>query len=112
VRGERTVCKLEIGAGYLTEKKGIDRDAFAAGRAAGILERILNEHVMIWASIEHFPKLADPEIFYLNAELGIVAMLTRDLYLNLAMEDRYDNAPADDRTANDLILTSSVSLRF
>lgn len=111
-RDDRTVCKMEIGAGYLAEKKGTDKDAFAAGRAAGLVEHILNAHVLTWASVEYLPKLADPGVFYLNAEFGLVSMLTRDLNLNLTLEDRYDNAPALDRSSNDLTFTTAVSLRF
>jgi len=39
-------------------------------------------------------------------------MLTRDLNLNITLEDRYDNAPAIDRSSNDLTFTTAVSLRF
>jgi putative salt-induced outer membrane protein YdiY len=111
-RDDRTVCKMEIGAGYLAEKKGEGHDAFAAGRAAGIVEHILNAHVLTWASVEYLPKLADPSVFYLNTEFGLVSMLTRDLNLNITLEDRYDNAPAIDRSSNDLTFTTAVSLRF
>lgn len=112
IRGENTVCKLELGAGYLTEKKGNARESFVAGRAAGILERLFNAHVLGWCSIEYLPKLADRDVFFINAEAGIVSMLTRDLHLHCTVEDRYDNAPADDKTSNDLIFTTSVSLNF
>lgn len=111
-RGERSVCKLEIGAGYLTEKKGVAKESFVAGRAAGILERLFNDHVLGWCSIEYLPKLADRDVFFINAEAGIVSMLTRDLHLHCTVEDRYDNAPAEDKTSNDLIFTTSVSLNF
>jgi len=112
VRSERTVCKLELGAGYLTEKKGSQEESFAAGRAAGIVERLFNEHVLGWCSVEYLPKLADREVFFVNAEAGIVSMLTRDLHLHCAVEDRYDNTPADGKTGNDLVFTTSVSLKF
>lgn len=112
LRSDYTVCKLELGAGYLSEKKGSGTDAFAAGRAAGLLEHVLNAHVLTWASVEYLPKLADPNVFYINAEIGLVAMLTRDLNLNVSFEDRYDNAPAVDRVSNDLTFTTAVSLRF
>lgn len=112
IRTERTVCKLELGAGFLSEKKGSEQESFAAGRAAGIAERLFNEHVLGWFSVEYLPKLADPDVFFVNAEAGIVSMLTRGLHLHCTVEDRYDNAPAVDKTSNDLVFTTSVSLKF
>ncbi len=111
-RSDSTVGKLELGAGYLAEEKGSGQDAFAAGRAAGALERIINAHILTWASIEYLPKLTDSTVFYINSELGLAAMLTRDLNLNLTFEDRYDNTPATDKNSNDLAFTTSLSLKF
>jgi hypothetical protein len=51
-------------------------------------------------------------VFYINSELGLAAMLTRDLNLNLTFEDRYDNTPATDKNSNDLAFTTSLSLKF
>lgn len=111
-KSDRSVCKLELGAGYLSEKKGSDRQSFAAGRAAVIVEQLFNDHVLGWGSVECLPKLAAPDVFYLNAEAGLVSLLTRDLYINLTLEDRYDSAPALDKKSNDLLFTTSVSLKF
>ncbi len=112
IRSEHTVCNFELGAGYLSEKKGSEKEAFVAGRAAGILEHLFNSHALGWCSLEYLPKLSDPDIFFVNAEAGLVSMITRNLQLHVTLEDRYDNAPAEDKTGNDLILTTSLSLKF
>jgi hypothetical protein len=111
-RNDQSICKMELGAGYLAEQKGSGNDSFAAGRAAASLEHILNAHVLTWASVEYVPKLQDPKVFYVNSEVGLAAMLTRDLNLNLTLEDRYDNTPALDKESNDLTFTTSMSLKF
>jgi hypothetical protein len=103
---------VEAGAGYLTERKGGDAQGYIAGRFAVTFERVLNEHVMAWGATEYLPKLFDSAIFYINSELGLATILARNLSLTISYQDRYDNAPSDNKKSNDSILTTALNLNF
>ena len=112
IRTDETILNLEVGAGYLAEKKGDDQEGFVAARLAVAFERILNTHVMTWCAAEYVPKLQDANIFFINAEVGVTAVLARNLNLNVALQDRYDNAPVENKKSNDSALATSLCIRF
>lgn len=112
IRTDETILNLEVGAGYLAEKKGDVEQGFAAARLAVALERILNTHVLTWCAAEYVPKVVDANVFFINAEIGITSVLARNLNLNVSLQDRYDNAPVEDKKSNDSQLATTLCLRF
>ncbi len=112
IRTETTLLNLEVGAGYIEQKKASAQDGYAAGRAAATLERVVNAHVLLWCTGEYLPKLGDTSIFFVNAEAGIASYITRDLSLNVCYQDRYDSAPVEGKKNSDSILSTAVSLYF
>ena len=112
VRTRTALLNAELGAGYVEEKKDKNEDGYTAGRAALTAEKLINEHVLIWASTEFIPKLADPSIFFINSEIGLGAYITRDLSLDVCYQNRYDSNPAEDVESSDTILSTALSLSF
>ena len=112
IRTEETLVNLEAGAGYILEKKESEDKGYAAGRVAITIERVANAHVILWCAAEYLPKLADPGIFYMNAEAGVASYITRDLSLNVCYQERYDSTPVDGKKNADTILATAVSLNF
>lgn len=111
-RTEHTLVNLEAGAGYIQQKKAGEAEGYAAGRLAASVERILNAHVLTWCAVEYLPKLADPSIYFVNAEVGVASAIARDLSLNITLQDRYDSLPPDTKESNDLVLMAALNLNF
>jgi len=112
LRSQTTLLNLEIGGGYVEEKKDGNEDGYAAGRAAVTAEKLINEHVLGWATIEYIPKLADPKVYFINSEIGLASYITRDLSLNVCYMNRYDSAPGEDIKSSDTLLSTAISLNF
>lgn len=112
IHSNTTILNLEIGAGYVDEKKDTSQDGYAAGRAAITAEKLLNDHVLGWATAEYIPKLADTTVYFVNGEVGLAAYITRDLSLNVCYQERYDSAPVEGVKSSDTILSTALSLNF
>jgi putative salt-induced outer membrane protein YdiY len=112
IRTKTSLLNFEIGAGYVEEKKDNNEDGYTAGRAAIIAEKLFNDHVLGWATVEYIPKLADPSVFFINTELGLASYITRDLSLNICYQERYDSNPGEDTESRDSILSTALSLNF
>jgi putative salt-induced outer membrane protein YdiY len=111
-RTERTLVNLEAGAGYIQQKKAGEAESYAAGRLAASVERLLNAHVLAWFAVEYLPKLAEPSIYFVNAEIGVASAIARDLSLNITLQDRYDSLPPETKESNDLALMAALNLNF
>ncbi len=112
VRTEKSLLNVEVGAGYIGEKKDGEEDGYAAGRVAVMFEHVLNPFVLAWFSTEYLPKVMDPEIYFVNAEAGITSGLSRQLHLNVTLQERYDSAPVDDKERSDLVMAASLGIGF
>ena len=111
-RSNPAILNLETGAGYVDEKKDKDEEGYAAGRIAITAEKLFNEHVLGWFTVEYVPKLADTSVFFVNSEIGLAAYITRDLSLNVCYQDRYDSTPVEGIKSSDTILSTALSLNF
>ena len=109
---ERTVLSAEAGPGYVAEKKGGEQEGFAAGRLAQVLEILVADDLQVWESVEFVQNLEDSAVYFVNAEIGLETVLTGSLSLRFTVEDRYDNQPADDKEANDLLTTTALNWKF
>lgn len=112
ILSERTVLSAEAGPGYVAQKKGGDREGFAAGRAAQYLEFLVADNLQVWESVEFVQDLEDTEVYFANAEVGLEVVLTGNLNLKFSVEDRYDSQPADDKESNDLLTTTALVVNF
>lgn len=112
IRTDTTLLNIELGPGYIEEKKKTTEAGYLAGRAATTLEQIVNTQVLLWGTAEYLPKLADPGIFLANAEAGIASYLTRDLSLKVVYQMHYDSAPVEGKEDTDTVLAAALSLNF
>ncbi|OGV40585.1 MAG: hypothetical protein A2X46_18980 [Lentisphaerae bacterium GWF2_57_35] len=109
---EQTILNVELGPGYVREKKGGMQDGFVAGRIANYFERLLNSSVRLWQSSEYVPNLEDIGVYYATAEVGLETLLVRNICLKFVVQDRYDNSPAEGKKKNDLLTTTSLNWMF
>jgi putative salt-induced outer membrane protein len=109
---DRTVLNLEMGPGYVREKKGNMTDGFAAGRVAQYLEKLLNSSVRVWQSAEYVPNLEDTSVYYANAEVGLETLLVLNTSLKFVVQDRYDSSPAEGKKRNDLTTLTCLNWTF
>lgn len=112
IRSASTVANIELGVGYIEEKKDGSETGWTAGRAAATVEQLLNSHALAWCTGEYLPKLSDPGIFFVNAEAGVASFITRDLSLNVCYQVRYDSAPVEGKKSRDTLLYTALSLGF
>lgn len=112
IRTDTTLLSVEAGAGYVSQKKRDNEEGYAAGRLAVTAERLINDHVLVWAGAEYLPKIAEASVFYVNSNAGLATLLARNLSLNVTIQNRYDNAPAEDKKKSDTVLTTSLNLNF
>ena len=112
IHSDTAILNLELGAGYIEEKKDNAEDGYAAGRAAATVEKRFNAHVLSWATVEYLPKIADTSVFFVNTEIGLAAYITRDLNLNVCYQERYDSTPVEGKKNSDTLLSTSLSLNF
>ena len=112
IRSKTMILNMELGVGYIEENKAGNQNGYTVGRAAATVERIINEHVLIWCTGEYLPKITDPDIFFVNAEAGLASFITRDLSLNICYQERYDSIPVEGIKNSDTIFSTALSLSF
>lgn len=109
---ERAVFSAELGPGYVAEKKGGEKEGFAAARAAQYLEILVADNLQIWESVEFVQNLEDAAVYFINAEVGLETVLTGNLNLRFSVEDAYDNQPAEGKVGNDLATKTALVWKF
>ncbi len=112
VRTPTARFNVEAGGGYVEERKEADANGFAAARLAFTAERILNPFVLAWCGAEYLPRIDNLNIYFVNAEAGITVAMPPRLSLNTTLRQRYDSRPSEDKSSEDLALTTAVSARF
>ncbi len=112
IRTERTVLSIEVGPGYVTEKKGGETEGFLAGRVAQHLEFLVTPSLQVWQTLEYVPNLEDSRVYFLNAEAGLETVLVGELSLKFTVESRYDSHPAEGKENHDLLTTTALKWAF
>lgn len=103
---------VESGPSYVDEKQGSDTQGYAAWRFADRFEYKFDSHVRCWQGCEMIPQLNQTDNFIINAEAGIEAPLTKELSLQVTVQDNYVNLPAPDYKHNDVRIVSGISYKF
>lgn len=109
---ERTILNVEVGPGYVAEKKGGETEGFVAGRVAQHLEIMITPSFQVWESIEYLPSLEDSRVNFVNAEVGLESVLVANLGMRFTVENRYDSQPAENKKNNDVLTTTSLVWSF
>ena len=109
---ERAVLSAELGPGYVSEKKGGEKEGFFAGRAAQYLEILVADNLQIWQSVEFVQNLEDGAVYFVNAEIGLETVLAGNLNLRFSVEDAYDSQPAEGKESNDVTTKTALVWKF
>lgn len=107
-----TVVNVEIGPGYLQEKKNDERDGYFVLRLGEALDYRLNDYVVLWHSAEYLPNVQDFNQYLINAEVGIESALTGQLRFRTVAQERYDSQPAAGKENSDFVFSASLVLSF
>ncbi len=109
---ERAVLSAELGPGYVAEKKGDEKEGFAAGRVGQYLEVLIADNLQIWQSAEFVQNLEDGAVYFVNAEVGLETVLLANLNLRFSVEDAYASQPAEGKESNDVTTKTTLVWKF
>lgn len=107
-----TTFAFETGPSFVTERQGNDNQNYAAWRLAERFEYKFASRARIWHSAEIIPQLDQSDNFIINADLGIESSISRELSLQVYVQDNYVNLPASTYRHNDVRIVSGVSYKF
>ena len=111
-RDERALVSAEIGLGYLWEKIKGDEDDHVVLRLAQRGNWELSTKAKIWESVEFVPKAETLDDYLIIGEAGVETSITKQIYLRLVAQDRYDSVPAAGVEHNDISLISALTWRL
>jgi putative salt-induced outer membrane protein YdiY len=108
-----THLNTEAGVNYVYESYSTDghADHFAL-RLAYHYDKKLNDKVSLVHNVEYVPSVEAIDDFNVNADVGIRAQLTTNLFSEFKMEWRYDASPAPGAEENDFRYTVGVGWKF
>jgi putative salt-induced outer membrane protein YdiY len=108
-----THLNLEGGVSYVWESYDNDgTNEHVALRLAYHYDKKLNDKVSLVHNVEYLPSVYAIDDFNLNADLGIRAQLTTNMFSEFKVEWRYDSTPAPGANDNDLRYTIGVGWKF
>jgi putative salt-induced outer membrane protein YdiY len=103
----------EMGVSYVWERFDNDgTNEHVALRLAYHYDRKLNDKVSLVHNLEYLPSVEDLGDFNLNADLGLRAQLTENMFGEFKVEWRHDASPAPGADENDLRYTIGVGWKF
>lgn len=111
IKSETAKLDVELGVAYIREERADDtEDDSVALRVAARHDQALSETAKLWAAVEYLPQADDFDIYLVNSEAGIEAVLSRRIQLNLRMvlQHRYDSDVPEGREHSDLALISAL----
>ncbi len=112
MRSPETRFSVEVGPSYVREKERQNTEDYMAARLAENFSQRINDRVRIWQAAEYIPRLDDLDHFLFKGEIGIEAALNEYMSLEVALEDRYDSRPAEDKKKNDVYFSTSLKIAF
>ncbi len=111
ITSETAKLDVELGAAYIREERADDTgDDSVAFRAAARHDQAISETAKLWAAVEYLPQADDFDIYLVNSEAGVEAVLSQRIQLNLRMvlQHRYDSNVPEGRENSDLALISAL----
>ena len=112
IKQTNTFLTGEAGPSYVYQQIGEDTQSYLAGRVAERFEYNFKTKAKLWESVEWVTQLDKVENWFLNAEVGVSAPISKALDIRLVFQDTYNNEPAAGRLKNDLKLLAGVGYRF
>lgn len=112
VQQTNTSFVVEAGPSLVTDQQGDQRETYTALRLAERFDHRLNAAARLWQSAEFIPQIDQTANFIVNAEIGIETVITKDLSLQVFLQDNYVNQPAATYKNNDFRLVSGLAFKF
>jgi putative salt-induced outer membrane protein YdiY len=108
-----TTLAGEVGPGIVAERIGSNDNTFGTLRLAERFEHKFPEnHARVWQTVEILPQVDKVSDFLVNAEIGAEAAISKNLGLQVCLDDAYNTEPAGGFKRNDVKLVSGVSYKF
>ena len=102
----------EAGPSVIVERQGTTTDQYAALRLAERFEYKFSQTTKLWQTVEFIPEVDKVDNYIVNAEIGIDAAISKNLSLQVYLQDNFVNQPAPGFQNNDLRLISGISYKF
>lgn len=112
IKNDTTKLALEAGPTLTVEETGGDRDQYASLRLAQRLKHRFNNRQVLRQSLVGMSEVGDAENYTLVAAISLDTELTGNWIWRVAGECQYENQPVIGRERRDLLLTSSVAVKF
>jgi hypothetical protein len=113
VKQTNAFLAAEVGPGYVREKLlGEDVHNYLAIRFGERGEYKFKSGAKIWENVEWFPKVQDFNDYFVNAEAGVSAPVSKGFSVSLVMQDSYKSVPAAGKLHNDFKLIAGLSYTF
>lgn len=112
IQSDNAHLSLELGPAYIAEKKGGIKKDFAAVRLAVLMDKLIDDRILIWERIEYLPAIEDAGVYLVVGELGVESILTNWFSLRTVLQIRYDSNPAEDKEMQDIFLSASLVTSF
>jgi putative salt-induced outer membrane protein YdiY len=112
IKNQQTSLAAEFGPGAIFEKLDGEHSMYSSLRVAQRFEHKFNDHARLWQNVEFLPQTDKPDNFLVNAEIGMETTLTRQLSLQVYVQDSFANQPAPGRKNNDVKLVSALAIKF
>jgi putative salt-induced outer membrane protein YdiY len=112
IKSENTKLSAETGPAYVFQKQGGIKDDYLAWRVADNFSWEFSKTAKLFQYAEYLLNTDDTEQSIIIAKAGVEASLTSTLALVLAIEDRFNNLPAEGRKKNDVLVTSALKISF
>lgn len=103
---------VEAGPSLVTEQQGNKTETYTAARLAERFDYRINAAARLWQTAEIIPQVDQTANFIINAEIGIETVITKELSLQVFLQDNYVNEPAATYKNNDVRLVSGLSYKF
>lgn len=112
IKNDRTTLSVEAGPGYVWERLAGEDNSYATIRFAERFTFKINDRARLWQSLEFVPQVEDFGNYFLSAEAGIEADITKQLSLRLVASNQYRSEPAPGNKENDFRLVAGVGYKF
>jgi putative salt-induced outer membrane protein YdiY len=112
VKNDRMTLSAEVGPGYVWERLGGEDDSYATLRVGERFTFKINDRARVWQSLEFVPQVEDFGNYFLSAELGVEADITKQISLRVVASNQYRSEPAPGSEENDFRLIAGVGYKF
>lgn len=117
IKETNTDFSVEAGPSFVTEHIGDHYHSYVGERVAERFEHKFGTGAKIWEHVEWVSQATEFDNWFIDAEAGVSAPITKALDVRLVVDDTYNNRPAgygtsNARLKNDLKLLAGIGYRF